>query len=99
MSWTAPITSAGTKAYLDVWRRFIASFPGGWHRDEPGLIVFRSGAWHTTSNGGVGTDDATDAARVLSCLDEVPAAGSPYAVQGRPAAVQSAVARVANGRL
>src|SRR3954451_9344135 len=99
MSWTAPTTSAGMKAYLDVWRRFIASFPGGWHRDEPGLIVFRSGARHATSNGVVVTDDDADAERVLACLDEVAAAGSPYSMQGRASAVQRAVAQVADGRL
>src|SRR3954466_16304847 len=92
MSWTPPITSAGTKAYVDVWRRFIGSFPGGWYRDEPGLIVFRSGAWHATSNGVVMKTDDTDAERVLVRLDEVAEAGLPYAVQGHAAAVQSAVA-------
>src|SRR4051812_39423418 len=89
LSAPAPVAAPGTKAFLDVWRRFIASFPGGWYRDEPGLIVFRSGAWHATSNGVVVTDDDTDAARVLARLDEVAEAGSPYAVQGRAAGVQS----------
>jgi len=87
------------KAFLNVWRRFISSFPGGWYRDEPGLIVFRSGAWHATSNGVVVTDDDTDAERVLVRLDEVAEAGLPYAVQGRAAAVQSAVAGATDGRL
>src|SRR3954451_12069305 len=99
MSWTAPTTSAGMKAYLDVWRRFISSFPGGWYRDEPGLIVFRSGAWHATSNGAGVPANHTEAERVLLRLDEVAEAGLPYAVQGRAAAVQSAVAGATDGRL
>lgn len=96
---TSAAASPGTKAFLEVWRTFIASFPGGWYRDEPGLIVFRSGARHTTSNGVVVTDDDTDPELVLARLDEVAGAGSPYAVQGRAAAVQSVVASATDGRL
>lgn len=92
MSTTMSPTEAGV-AFVEVVQLFVAAYPDGWQRVEPGAYTFVTGTDVATLNGVLVTEDAADPDAVLARLDEVAQSARGYSVQGRAAAVEAVVRR------
>lgn len=92
MSATLSPTQAGA-AFVEVVRLFVAAYPEGWQRTEPGAHTYVTGTDVPTLNGVLVTADDADPDVVVARLDEVAASGRGYSVQGRAAAVDEVVRR------
>lgn len=80
-----------TQGFVDVWRLFTTAFPGGWSRDDPGMLSYATGTVIPFGNGAMVWSSEASAEVLRGRLDDIAGTCAGMAVQG-PAEVIDAIA-------
>lgn len=90
---------ATAAAVVDLFRRLGIRVPGGWVREQPGVLAVVSGVPFPTMNGVWVHGAEASPAHVADLLREVAARAVPYCLQARPGCAEAARVAVAEHAL
>jgi GNAT superfamily N-acetyltransferase len=82
-------TATTAAAVVDLFRQLGIRVPGGWLREEPGVLAVTSGVPVATMNGVWVYDSGASPTDVADLLREVAGRGVPYCLQARPGCAEA----------